>query len=256
MGWRSESPKILQLVGVTDANGDRTEPSKGHLLFLRPEGDGVWRDDDEMLAEWVRLMRARWEKYEVVLNTEKSSETDEVFFVMFLAENLLLTSIQKVPGIYVSRIDNSTYGSDAAQVLSDVMKQRWFNQVLDHEAWLTKMQKDRPVVIVEMHQVRASSWQEAGDFGVKTVRRLLTLLSMRRHSSARLIAGVVGRPLADGSIEYLGSATLGTGYTGNLIGGFASGEDIHSLQAGASATLRPLRDAAIHVVYAAIYGRI
>ena len=92
------------------------------------------------------------------------------------------------------------------------------------------MRRDRPAVVLEC-RVKADTPEKAGTFGSEVIKRVLDLMTLRRGAAARLIGGVVGQQTEPGRYDVRTLWIKHSGYTGNLMGGIISGEDVHGLQA-------------------------
>jgi hypothetical protein len=168
--------------------------------------------------------------FNVPLTAPGSSGSAAEYYVVGLADNLLLRHAQRVPGMVLTPLGNPTLGTDTCEVLNDVLAQRNFTTRFDPSSWLQKMQRDRPAVVLECRRVLAGSGEQAGQFGRELMHRMLDLMTLRRGAAPRMMAGVVGEATnPPGSYEYRASWIEHSGYTGNLLGGPLSGEDIPSL---------------------------
>lgn len=220
--------RLLELTSLQDAAGIAIEP-RGVRLFLEPSGSGTWDTGAPAEAERVRLERARETRFGVPLTHPDATPGDPIFAVVMLADNLLLTTHQRVPGIEVGPILETTLGTDVPEVLNAVIKQLGFGSVLDAEQWMNQMRQRRPAVVVHIPKVRASDGRAAHEVSRDTARQLLDLLALRRGAAPQLLGGVVGRPDGRGVLQYAGFWVEGSNYAGNLAGGALSGEGQHGL---------------------------
>lgn len=232
-GWqgaleaRAGGPHLVEVRGFTDAHGD--EVPFHPTLHLEPSGDGEWTSGGQAEAEKARLHDLRTARFFIVLTAPTATPKDDHFKVLMVADNLHLTVTHRLPGIGVTRLENVTLGSDVPQVINDLLPQLGFEGTIEPTAWIASTQTRRPSAAIVFHDVLAPSAQEAVNFARNEAMRLVDLLAYRRGAKPRLIAGVVGRLEGAGRITLVGAWPEGDGYTGNLLGGFISGEDPYSL---------------------------
>ena len=188
----------------------------------------MWVSDQRAQAERERLEQLRQQHFAGPLVAPEATQNAPEFYVLAIADNLFLTQEQSVPGITLTPM-TSALGDDIRVVLNGLLLQRGFRQSLMQEKWIEHMRRDRPAVLIEC-RVKAETAETAGTFGGEQIKRMLDLMTLRRGASARLIGGVVGQQTDSGHYEARGIWIEHSGYTGNLVGGIISGEDIHGLQ--------------------------
>jgi hypothetical protein len=145
-----------------------------------------------------------------------------------LADNIGVSRSQRVPGIEILPLRESTIGSDIPEILNAVLRQLGFANGIDPGPWIRQHQGRRPTAIVHAASVVAVDGPSAMTLARDEVEMLLDLIALRRRAAPRLIAGVVGTR-SGGQLTVVGSWSEGPGYTGELLGGFISGEDPYSL---------------------------
>lgn len=228
-GWKpAGQPRLIQLVQVQTESGELVSMPNAHL-FLEPPGSGMWATGEVAEAERLRMQMVRKNRFESPLFAAGATSTDPVFTVVMLAENLHLTIQQRVPGIHVLPIEQSGLGADVVNVLNAVLQQLGFRSHIDPNTWMEEMRRLRPAAILRVRKVHASSPDAAIKVCQSVARQLLDLFALRRGDTPRLLGGVVGVEDGNGIAQCTNAWIEGPGYTGNVIGGFISGEDHHGL---------------------------
>ncbi|MFJ4874602.1 hypothetical protein ACIP93_05250 [Streptomyces sp. NPDC088745] len=222
--------RIVQIAKIVDGSGQDIAISEP-LIFLKPESGNEWHAGDRARRELSEIEAARRQRYAVTLQADDAKATDQIFSSVILADDLLITSQLRIPGISVLKLTDSTLGSDGASVLNSVLGQLGFTAFVSSEAWLSEMRNRRPAVVLHMPSVQAPDAGTAAMASRKAAHQLLDLLALNRGSRGRIIGGVIGTPTSapSGGMKFSGSWIEGGGYQGNLLGGFIAGEDPHSL---------------------------
>lgn len=231
--WRGqfspEKSSVSRLVELVQLTADGTPLDLPvDRLFLEPEGAGEWLTGVAANMERGRLAEARARRFEVVLAAPNSPDDAPIYSAVLIADNIYLTTGQRVPGVRVIPLQNSTLGSDLGDVLAAVMGQLGFTQTLNRTAVVEMMQQRRPAAVIHVPQIRAAAPEQAIAETRTIVHRLLDLIALRRGDTPRLLVGVLGA-VSDEGTEPLQGWVEGSGYVGNMLGGFISGEDIHGL---------------------------
>lgn len=164
-------------------------------------------------------------EYDVALVGPDACEGDPEFYLLGLADNLLLTRDLRVPGMILVRLPTSSLGSDGCAVLNAVLEHRQFVNQLDPTAWVEQMRRARPTVWIECPRVRAANAESAVAFGVEAIQQMLNLMAISRDTAPRLVAVVVGQHVGGGRKEIVGFRIEDGIYRGNLAGGILAGED-------------------------------
>jgi hypothetical protein len=223
--------ELLEVIRVRDPS-DSTNYEVAERLFLRPPKEGPWVGGPPAQAKQQLLRTKRKDLFEAPLRgADVGGVPHASFAVAMLLDNLYLTSVQRLPGLQVIPMSSSSLGSDEVRVVNDVLGELGFSQRLSEIAWVQDMTRNRPAAVIQASEVLAASPEDAFKIAQSHAYPLLDLLTLRRGAKPRLLCGVVGQALPDGSLGIVGSWIEGRLYTGNLLGGFLSGEDPHSLLA-------------------------
>jgi hypothetical protein len=235
-GWKPdpELPPLVEIGNVNDEapTGGPLYPGPTRWVFLRPEtGDGEWIQGEGAQTELRRIEQTREQWFTAPLVAPDTSQGAPKFLILAIADNLLITQPQRVPGISLSPM-KSELGDDVRTVLNRILRERgiitlW--QGIPESNWLQQTQRDRPAVQIECH-VQAETPEAAREFSREVMKRLLDMMTLRRGAAARLIAGTLVEHAEAGRYQYHGAWIEHSGYGENLLGGFLAGEDVHSLQ--------------------------
>ena len=153
------------------------------------------------------------------------------FAAVSLAERCMLTRPLYLEGCDITPISGVTGSTDEAVLISRVLQgMRWPFELNPH-AWAESATRDRPVVAFHFPRIIAGSPEEAAEFAGSLRDRLLDLLALHRGARGSPFAMLVRRA---GS-EELAVFRESSNYTGNMLGGFLSGEDPSELVSHARA---------------------
>jgi hypothetical protein len=223
---RESESRLAEVVGVATAE-NQLLPIKAKTLHLEPEQDGVWDSGDSARAAEESLRTKRESTFSAPLIAPGAAiHAVGSYYVLMLADNLLSTVPQRVPGIQLIAVQNSTLGSDLIQILNDVARQRGFAAGVDPASALDLIRQRRPSVILQAPVVIAESPKAALEESRRNALMLLDLVTLRRGAPPRLLGGLVSDKNDPQSVRFW---VEGSGYTGNLAGGLLSGEDPVSL---------------------------
>jgi hypothetical protein len=147
----------------------------------------------------------------------------------------------RLPGAQVIPLQRGNPGVSDAQVLNATLRELGWATQIDSPEWEQRTAANRPWTLVVFPEVRAEDGQEAAEIARTERDRIGVVLALNRSASGRPVATVVeelinGQPFPDG---YVPEDEV---YTGNLVGGFAAGEDtetllVHRLALGADPLL-------------------
>jgi hypothetical protein len=225
---REPSPRLAELAKVTTPDGKQaTLPPV--VLQLEQVVDGEWQSGEPTELERQRLVDAREATFGQALIARGATATSPTFSAVMAVDNLLSTVVQRVPGMQVVPVQKSTLGSDVIDFLNNAAAQLGFTTGIEPRSGLDHFRQRRPAAVIHVPKVHADTPHGA----IEEVRRsglaLLDLVALRRSASPRLLAGILGQEGADKTTRFVTFWVEGAGYTGNLLGGFVSGEDPTSL---------------------------
>lgn len=195
-------------------------------LHLEPASPGVWMT----AAEAHSALQTRIEERAAFATSTlvaPGSTAGLLFSCVMVLNGVHLTEAQTVRGIQLLPLRESTIGQDAEVVLNAVLPQLGHHIAVPQGAWL-KHQSDRHAAVVHIRNIEADNPEGAAALASRAVNELLDLIALRRGARAVPLAGVI--------LSVRGESTLirpmrtTAGYSGNLVGGFAAGEDAQSLR--------------------------
>lgn len=224
---RLERPRLLEVVKVVVPGGLEAgiPPNR---WYLEATDDGPWQSGAPADAERHKLAQEREAQFGRPLVAPGASGS-KTFHAVMVADNIHLTQNWRVPGLSAIPLTNSTLGGDLSPVLNNAAAQLGFTTAPDPAALLVLIRQKRPSAILEIKQLVADTVDAAIAEARRAALLLLDLAALRRGAPPRLLAGYIGQPHADGSTAISDFWVEGSGYTGNLMGGFLSGESPHSL---------------------------
>lgn len=197
-------------------------------LHLEPEAPGEWATGALAAVEQQARERARDALFARPLVAPGATEASETYSALIVADRVLVTVPHRVPGLTLSRLENSTVGSDAGQVIADLMPQLGYPAEFNEQVWLQMVRDQNPSAFIHAPRIHADSAAQAIQLVSRLSERLLDVTAIRRTSRARILGGLlIGSPL-NGVRTY--TPWRGTpSYGGNLAGGFIAGEDVRHL---------------------------
>lgn len=235
--WRLNSTlsRLLEIGNINTTGAPswaslRPEPHR--WVFLQPDAaNGSWIAGERALEELDHIESLREQRFTSPLLAPGTPNDSPTYMIIALADNLLITQPQRVPGISLNPIE-SDLGDDARVVLNRILHQRKlisFFQAIPKEAWLKQVRDARPAVQIECF-VKAENADAAREFGSDEIRLLLDMMTLRRGAAARLIAGIMLLTNGQNDYQYQGAWIDHNEYSENLLGGVLAGENMHALQ--------------------------
>lgn len=191
-----------------------------HEYFVERDGDLLTGAGATAVMEEVKAERE-------ALYGESIGTGSGCYRGVVLAEGVGLTSDLRVPGLRVIRLTNSTRGVDVAEILNAVLAQLSFGVRVAPESWAREQERRRPTVVLVAEDVRADSAPHAAETVSRSAADLLGLLALQRDAAPTIVAGMVES--VEGHPPECSGWTGVPHYTGNLLGGFISGESQSAL---------------------------
>lgn len=148
------------------------------------------------------------------------------FEAIGIIERLLITTPARLPGVEILPLGAANAGGHEAELLNEVFGALGRSERMDPGWWAQRSRASRPWAALRVKSIWAESMEEAAALAAGVRERTLHLLAVGRGSSGVPVATLI-RPLDGGKRG--GIFPELPGYTGNLLGGFLSGEDQHSL---------------------------
>ena len=225
-------PPLLEIgnfVESTDTFLGALAPGPVRFVHVRPAGGtGIWAEGPAAQAELAQVEAARAQGFTQPMVAPGSAQGAPEFVILAVADGLLITQPQRVPGISLTAF-KAELGDDVMNVLNRIIQGRGIPTILDPQAWRKQMQSNRPAVLIEC-RVQAENVDIATSFSREKINRLLDMMTLSRGAAATLIAGVTIAHTGQGQQQLHGAWIEHGGYTENLLGGLLSGEDVHALQ--------------------------
>jgi hypothetical protein len=225
-------PPLLEIgnfIDSTDTFLGSLTPGPVRFVHVRPaDGKGTWGEGPEAQAELALVEAARNQKFMQPMLAPGSTEGAPEFAIFAVADGLLITQPQRVPGISLTPFKTGL-GDGVMDVLNQIIQGRGIPQMLEPKAWRRQMQANRPAVLIEC-RVLAENEDVATTFTREKIKRLLDMMTLSRGAAATLIAGVTIGDAGGGRQELHSAWVEQGGYRENLLGGLLSGEDVYALQ--------------------------
>lgn len=185
-------PSLLEVgnfVESTDTFLGSLTPGPVRFVHVRPAGGtGIWVEGPDAQAELARVEAARAQGFMQPMVAPGSAQGASEFVIFAVADGLLITQPQRVPGISLTPF-KAALGDDVMSVLNRIIQGREIPTILDPQAWRKRMQSNRPAVLIEC-RVRAENEEIATSFSREKIKRLLDMMTLSRGAAATLIAGV------------------------------------------------------------------
>lgn len=199
-------------------------PCRPGLALARDDGGAGWSSGDQAAVLVRAVAEERQRRASLRLRATDANADSPEWAVLVLVDQILLTTEVDLPGIQLKPLMPGAGGQPEIELINAILPEMGFNSVLAlHGA------RSTPKAIAFLPAVQASSFEAAADHAVRQTSVIFDLVGLNRHSAPRLAAAAVGTRQADGSIQLVNGTSLLPGYSGNLAGGFLSGEDAHNL---------------------------
>lgn len=195
--------------------------------FIEDPSTLAARPSRDSQIELEKISRAR----EAVINSPIRSASGGAtqYRVFLLSDGCYFTRRLWVPGAVLIPVQQSARGADIAQIVNDVLVQFGSGTRLEPLQWTAQYAASRPVVVCMLPNVLAADKGDALEVARATVLSLLDMASLQRGAAAELVCAVVERKVDSGEWVCEGVTNEHGVYGGNLIGGFASGENQRAL---------------------------
>lgn len=233
----------IAYVKLADAQGNELVSLLGGMAFprtfFRVKADPEEPDlTAEEAAESARDVQARSEEMYAEPLGDPALPGAEEFRVMMFVERLLLTGRLRVPGVQMAPLIESeqpvrkSFGlasSDELELITHVLRDMdWMDPraSVDPAWWRDNSSTNRPVALMHAPRVIAVSHDHALQIAHNRRDYLLRLLAFHRNYSGSPFATAV--QMFDPATGHYGEARVYPEferYTGNLLGGFVSGEN-------------------------------
>lgn len=154
---------------------------------------------------------------------DPDAEGARKFVVLFVIERMLLTQPLRLPGLIAAPLPVSPTGEEERGFMSEALTRIGATLEPDPKGWHERISANRPCIIVAADPVWAAEADEALDLAREARDSLVGLLALNRGAAGRPVAAAVIP--ADGAVSETRFFLEDPPYTGNLMGGFLSGED-------------------------------
>jgi hypothetical protein len=209
-------------------DGSTVETKSNSVAVNAKTGVAAAEDVDALR---LLLGQRQAERYDLPLGRVNDIQVIE-HRVLCVVERLLLTTPLRLPGVKILPVKRRPNGSDQYLLLDELIKALdWStpNQpAITFSNWEKLVEPNRPWTAIVCAPVFAETFNEAAEVAWKQRERLIAVLGLARGARGRAVATFVQQRQADDSIKYR-LFVEDERYTGNLMGGFLSGEDQRSL---------------------------
>jgi hypothetical protein len=153
--------------------------------------------------------------------------------LLCFVERCLIRRGFQFPGFQLMPLDVGSVGEDFVGFLNQFLATNGWGTRIQVDQWVAQAQQGRPMVVFHFPRVFARNEHDAGSLVHEHRDRILDLLAIHRGTSAGPVATVIERLVDPGKDSYGEGKWLleAEPYTGNLLGGFISGENPVSLLA-------------------------
>jgi hypothetical protein len=150
--------------------------------------------------------------------------------VVCAVERLLVTRRLRLPGVAVLPVPERPRGDEQRLMTDHVVQTLGWPTRIDEQWWGDQVAGSRPWTAIVCEPVWATGRAEAAKLAWSVRDDLVAILGLNRGARGRPVATVVEQRQPDDAIKYR-VYVEDASYRGNLIGGFASGEDQSQLLA-------------------------
>ena len=130
-------PPLLEVgnfIESTDTFLGRLAPGPVRFVHVRPVGDtGIWAEGPAAQVELARVEAERAQRFMQPIVAPGSAQDAPEFVILAVAEGLLITQPQRVPGISLTPF-KAELGDDVMNVLNRIIRGRGIRTILDPQA--------------------------------------------------------------------------------------------------------------------------
>lgn len=186
-------------------------------------------DDVETLR--ARIGRQQENRYSRSLGDPRGQTAVE-HRVLCVIERLLVTTHLRLPGVQILPVSRRPDGRDQYSLVDEINRTIGWSAPsgpsISLADWTRIIEANRPWTAIVCNQVFAEDFNAAAALAWEQRDRLIAVFGLSRGARGRPVATFVQQRQPDDSIKYR-CFVEDERYTGNLIGGFISGEDQHGL---------------------------
>lgn len=225
--------RVARLQVVDQSDGRLVRPEEGRIwddeatfaearCLVNGDVDDPSPDDLDRIA--TELSETRRKRYEHTFGCVDDAAADQ-FKVVCVVERLLMTTAMRLPGIVIQPTGIGGTGLGEVEPLNAVLSGTGLVPGVDPAWWEQHSRAARPWVVLILADVRAHNVEDAARVAWEARDDTLHLLALNRGSSGRPIATGVHNIATEETVVFHEDER----YTGNLVGGFISGEDSDAL---------------------------
>jgi hypothetical protein len=185
------------------------------LLFEVQSAEGRSRTASELIAERDRILKERAS----CLETGIGDGAQDFAIVVFSKECMITTPLNLGPYLAIPR--EGLGSEDELTAVKSYLAEHGVSNFDPGDTWRQVSQAGEPCTVVAFETVKADGQDEAVSQGLREADLLLALLSLHRGGYGSIFAAVIVEK-ASGRMGLWQNRPI---YTGNLLGGFTSGED-------------------------------
>jgi hypothetical protein len=228
--WRETVAEVAEL-RVADPRGDRrwSSPDQFPPALCLINGDAETGNPVDPVERRAALMTAQRERFEVPVGDPNADAALE-HRVLCVVEKLLIKTPMRLPGVQILPLNAANGAEGEAALLNALLGELGWPSRVEESWWAQCSRSNRPWSALLFQQVWACDRADAAAKALELRDRVLHLLALNRGSSARPVATVVEQRRGD-EVGPFRIYHEDEKYTGNLLGGFISGEDPHALLA-------------------------
>ena len=147
---------------------------------------------------------------------------------MSLVEGLYMTTTLRLPGIQIDPVPAAPAGAEMQKIVNDTLETMGWACRVQEDQWAALAQARDPLTRIVCNQVWARSFEEAGELARDARDRVIALMAVNRGATGRPVCLIIEQRQPDDAVASKW-ASEEPHYTGNLAGGFVSGEDQSAL---------------------------
>ncbi len=201
-----------------------TAPQLSDVRFhVREAGEPMHSQAE--LVQWEEVLREAQERR---LNRPLGNPDDsdvEQFNATAVVERLLMTTRIRLHDVEIIPVRGGNTAGEEAAIVNQILEELGSGVRIDGRWWGDINANSRPLTVLRFRRVFASDFHSAAELVLRRRTEVLNLLALSRFAPARPLALIVESVPAATSRVYAEVRP----YTGNLVGGFTSGESQRTL---------------------------
>lgn len=177
---------------------------------------------DDVIGAHLRIVAEQESTYVVSLG-EPAGQGALEHRVLSVVQGLYMTTLLKLPGIRILPVEARPTAAEEREIINAVLADmRWPSRITERD-WHGLSQARTPIMLIVCDRIWARTYEEAGELARDVRDRVIALMAINRRATGRPVCLVIEQRQPNNAVVSKWASEQPS-YTGNLAGGFISGE--------------------------------